>query len=1689
MRARNTMIAVATAMAAAAGMAGDSAPFALDTAEGPRVAAATETLRYSTAWAAGAPAGAVAEVAVNGETVSSSFGSGSVQWTPPSAGLYTLTHKVTASGVQYGDMLTATFKNTGTVAGILSQTNQVVRKTVDFDSPKVVTFFYDDISFGDENGGCRFEAGCSVDGIELDGSGDDFGAWLSIWNGSGDFNEWGSRERKIYVPAGRHVIRWEICDMEIWWGNPGFSFAIAGYTETDLVRKESLYDWGKTFAEDEVWLPDNLDYLLGCQSAAISANPADYETRINRALTKLLLLGENATLRELLGRFGFTIPDFYIHEPQGEFCGLARAPSSTNVVDTVLSEVLAMIDDALSDIEAIPENWTGSIELNPAKYSGLDESVFLDRAEVQAVRGTLRAARAFALLVQGYDFELDYFAVSNAWDGCATTENLLASMPKAGRVKDFAKLAAAKEDFRTALDCLKKTDAAIVARTDSLTHFLEYDEADARDIEETRTLLDKATASLDATNTVDITYALTQSPLNKSPLSEGDLPGGFVRQVYLGAIFAGAITRDLLPSFEYGVEKDDDPQYGDFLPIYFDTLQDPTFGGLLPDLTVEEVVETYSGDKWYTAAGYMRDRPEMKLSEGHALTLAGTATTDGLLSFVPTVDGWVEVFVEEDGDLYLADDGEIAAGELYEFDIVQGSKYRAVFSPAVDIADAAMPVDLISIPEPLPNGGPYTEIVDGVEWMFVIENGMATLGDGFGTAVASSTTGALCVPNMLGGHPVAAVEEGAFAWCASVTSIEFPATVASIGAEAFYKCNALTSLTFPGDEPSQVADDAFSKMPTSAKMYTTRASSWSVPIPGTWKGHAISYVAGVDPRIEVTAEVEDGTEFEGVQDVSLSAPPGKTVYYTTDGTSPVTSPTRIAYTGEFQITETTTFRYCAIDDETGDWSSIQTVTYTAIVKQPDGGPYRETIEGVTWEFTVQDNETWLNGIVEPTESLPRTLAIPSRLGGWPVVQLNQFMITVPTAPDILADVRKVTIPDSVKRIMSAGMSFIPYANSGAAMAISSGILADTNSYPGFVAIDGWIVERRWDPNTMMAARLPQKVDLESARGIAEGVLVCDDGVEELSLPATLTRITSGILAVSSSSSLRKLKIPDSVTSIDSTCFVGFHGTVGAPPCCDFTSLPGFIIVDGWIIKQRGDADYSSLPMTLDMSYFRGIADGVTLWSQVSCTLILPSALRALGTKSGNTVESISISMPLLSNVYVPYGIANIGTGAFSSCSALREVYIPASVTAIGENAFQYCSSLSVLYLPESLRGRVDAVMVAQNAAPDFHLEYYSGDEYPHAVTFDACGGSVSEPSRTVLRGMPSGYLPTPVRDGFSFAGWYTQSLGGKEIDRTVRVLEDMTLYAHWESAYKVVLASDGRLVLSELLEKPVGAVTLPHIVDGFGPVEVIGRDLMRGATEVTSISFPMTITVIEPSAFRECSRLESVELPEGLREISDNAFRECVSLKSITIPATVTNIGYFAFRDCLRLETVNLLGDPPRRDLGVFMGVPAFTTVSGRLGSSTAIVYAVVTNSTPEITVPDGWLDELVAARDNPAGAESYKAAFVEKFGSDLSAALVKPTGKHDLKGNPMYVWQDYVAGTDPLDEEDQFTATITMEDGMPVVRWSPELPAGKAVLRKYTTYGATALGGNWVDVSDMSDAERHAAGYQFFQVSVELKR
>lgn len=75
--------------------------------------------------------------------------------------------------------------------------------------------------------------------------------------------------------------------------------------------------------------------------------------------------------------------------------------------------------------------------------------------------------------------------------------------------------------------------------------------------------------------------------------------------------------------------------------------------------------------------------------------------------------------------------------------------------------------------------------------------------------------------------------------------------------------------------------------------------------------------------------------------------------------------------------------------------------------------------------------------------------------------------------------------------------------------------------------------------------------------------------------------------------------------------------------------------------------------------------------------------------------------------------------------------------------------------------------------------HWKGNEY--TLTFNANGGSVSPTSKTIAYGDSYGTLPTPVRENYTFDGWYTAVSGGTKVTTStkVTVVSNQTLYAHW----------------------------------------------------------------------------------------------------------------------------------------------------------------------------------------------------------------------------------------------------------------------------------------------------------------------
>ena len=318
-----------------------------------------------------------------------------------------------------------------------------------------------------------------------------------------------------------------------------------------------------------------------------------------------------------------------------------------------------------------------------------------------------------------------------------------------------------------------------------------------------------------------------------------------------------------------------------------------------------------------------------------------------------------------------------------------------------------------------------------------------------------------------------------------------------------------------------------------------------------------------------------------------------------------------------------------------------------------------------------------------------------------------------------------------------------------------------------------------------------------------------------------------------------------------------------------------------------------------------------------------------------------------------------------------------------------------------------------------------------------------------------------------------------------------------------------------------GDLVVPAYIDGL-PVRKVNEAAFIECSSLRSVRFPHTLREIGARAFVDCLQLTNVTFEAGVTTIGDFAFSNCVSLASITFPKSLSRLGARCFQGCIALEDVYFLGNAPR------LVIPSMTDKSG-LGESIYRQWGYYERfkvhinrntygwiSPYEKGVPEKWpvdygyMQAHETVEESGGGTQAEETGFVtvvteikggavavpatwaanfpsyvEKFGSDFTASLTKPTGKKDVAGNSLQVWQDYVAGTDPTDVNDNFRAEIRIVGTTPVVSWEPVLSSAEAAKRTYTILGRQSLlSGNWEVVP-----EGQTGNYNFFKVTVEIKK
>lgn len=265
-------------------------------------------------------------------------------------------------------------------------------------------------------------------------------------------------------------------------------------------------------------------------------------------------------------------------------------------------------------------------------------------------------------------------------------------------------------------------------------------------------------------------------------------------------------------------------------------------------------------------------------------------------------------------------------------------------------------------------------------------------------------------------------------------------------------------------------------------------------------------------------------------------------------------------------------------------------------------------------------------------------------------------------------------------------------------------------------------------------------------------------LEEVTLPPTLDEIEDS--AFFKCSSLTEITIPEGVTNIGTNAFYG---------CSQLTSIT------------------------------------------------IPSTIK--------NMDTAFPSNPKLSQVTLTNGIYRISSSAFKDCTGLTEIKIPTSVYEICSDAFNGCTGLTSVTLEKGINiinrnafkdctelndvkyngYKTDWEKVRVNNAGNDTLT--SRVQYLCDINFDLNGGTINGSStmatQTVYSNEKLGtakcypndqpfVVPTdPVREGYTFLGWYTQAEGGTKYTFTEAVSSNITLYAHWNAhSHTVTLEND-----------------------------------------------------------------------------------------------------------------------------------------------------------------------------------------------------------------------------------------------------------------------------------------------------------
>lgn len=283
-------------------------------------------------------------------------------------------------------------------------------------------------------------------------------------------------------------------------------------------------------------------------------------------------------------------------------------------------------------------------------------------------------------------------------------------------------------------------------------------------------------------------------------------------------------------------------------------------------------------------------------------------------------------------------------------------------------------------------------------------------------------------------------------------------------------------------------------------------------------------------------------------------------------------------------------------------------------------------------------------------------------------------------------------------------------------------------------------------------------------------------------------------------------------------------------------------------------------------------------------------------------------------------VARIGNAAFKGCADLRAVELPHTLTRIEDSAFEYCLDLTEVNFPDSLtyigayafrNCDLKSVQLGSGTLEVGDFAFSSND-----ITQLDLGGAVRlGDSAFYYMQLKKLILPDTLKSigNGTFSACKVQDLHiGGGLDEF-----DYDVFSGFSEVEKITVSPDNtRLTVNDgvLFSADMTRLLLYPTLDERKTYTVpdnvaeIGDSAFSSALNLTSVSMPESLRLINDYAFLGCHGIEEMIIPEGVSEIGVQSISFCGSLTHLQLPESLRIIRKDAFFYNSSLTEIDLPG-------------------------------------------------------------------------------------------------------------------------------------------------------------------------------------